>query len=207
MSTGYTADIAKGISFPEFAMRCARAFGALVLMRDDSMDEPIPDEFKPSTFYNEELEKATKRLLELENMTPVEAFIQSNQEYERESSRRTAKLEEERILLDKYNAMLEQVRAWTPPTPDHQGLKDFMIQQIKSSIDFDSTAGYYKNNPALLLSGEDWLKKEKGRVQQDIEYHRKALQEEIERTNGRNQWIKDLRDSLRETTTHATPER
>jgi len=37
MPTGYTADLNDGkqVTFQEFTMKCARAFGALIEMRDD----------------------------------------------------------------------------------------------------------------------------------------------------------------------------
>lgn len=42
MPTGYTAAITdKDISFEQFVWDCARAFGALVLQRDDAIGSPI----------------------------------------------------------------------------------------------------------------------------------------------------------------------
>lgn len=43
MPTGYTADLMeKGMEFKPFVLQCARAFGALITMRDDSLDAPSP---------------------------------------------------------------------------------------------------------------------------------------------------------------------
>jgi hypothetical protein len=56
MPTGYTAKLMEeGQSFPEFAMRCARNFGALIMMRDESLDVPIPEQFEPSDYYRKKL--------------------------------------------------------------------------------------------------------------------------------------------------------
>lgn len=73
MPTGYTAAIADGISFTNYAMGCARAFGALIEMRDEPSDAPIPEEFKPSTYHLEELQKAQKKLHNLCKMSFGEA--------------------------------------------------------------------------------------------------------------------------------------
>jgi hypothetical protein len=64
MPTGFTADICKGaeVSFEDFAMTCARAFGALYSMRDEPMDAPIPETFVASGYHADELEKAKARL-------------------------------------------------------------------------------------------------------------------------------------------------
>lgn len=53
MPTGYTAAVCDGkiTEFPAFALQCARAFGALITMRDDAMNAPIPEEIKPDTSY------------------------------------------------------------------------------------------------------------------------------------------------------------
>ena len=47
MPTGYTAPIKDGISFNDFMWGCARAFGALIMMRDDPPGTPIPERFEP----------------------------------------------------------------------------------------------------------------------------------------------------------------
>ena len=67
MPTGYTLDLydGKDITFEEFALRCARAFGALISMRDEPIDAPIPERFEPSDYHLKELEKAKKRLKEV----------------------------------------------------------------------------------------------------------------------------------------------
>lgn len=197
MPTGYTADIAKGITFEQFTLNCARAFGALITMRDDPSDTPIPEEFKPRTEYHDKaLKEAKVELLKLEVLTPTEAKYKAKEEYDKEVESRAKDLKENQVLMSKYKAMLKQVRAWKPPTPDHSELKNFMVQQIKSSIDHDGHGSYYENNPVILLSGEDWRKQEIARVKRSITYHTKERKEEVERCQGRTQWVKDLRASL-----------
>ncbi len=48
MPTGYTHLIEEGCNLEEFVWACARAFGACVMMRDDSVDKPVPEKFEPS---------------------------------------------------------------------------------------------------------------------------------------------------------------
>ena len=64
MPTGYTSDIydGKDISFREYALKCARNFGAYVEMRDSSLDTEMPTEFEPSTYYRDKLDEALKRV-------------------------------------------------------------------------------------------------------------------------------------------------
>ena len=59
MPTGYTARLCDGEqTFKDFAMLCARACGALIEMREDPMDAPIPEKIKRSSYYDEALSKA-----------------------------------------------------------------------------------------------------------------------------------------------------
>jgi hypothetical protein len=61
MPTGYTAKLYDGDQkFQDFAMECARAFGALIEMRDEPMNAKIPETFEPSEHHVNGLERAKK---------------------------------------------------------------------------------------------------------------------------------------------------
>jgi hypothetical protein len=68
--TGYVHHmVEKNQTFPQFAMSCARAFGALVEMRDEGMDAKIPDEIKPEPYHKKAAAEARKELVAFEAMT------------------------------------------------------------------------------------------------------------------------------------------
>lgn len=198
MPTGYTAIIEKGISFEDFVMRCARNFGALITMRDESFDAPIPKEFKPSPFYKKELEQTESKLAELENMSLEEAAQQAKKEYDNEFAYIEKSIREANELREKYMSMLTKAKAWQPPSPDHTRLKEFMEEQITQSIKFDCSTDYAKRRTKklCLLPAKDWITKEKARLLESLAYDKKSYLEEVERTNGRNIWLKQLRESL-----------
>ncbi|KKN34696.1 hypothetical protein LCGC14_0791230 [marine sediment metagenome] len=196
MPTGYTGDIAKGITFKQFALGCSRAFGALITMRDDSTDKPIPDEFLPSVYHAEALVEAKAELERVEKISLSEALDLAEEEYEAEKRHIDSAVEANSKLMAQYNAMLEQAQAWQPPTPGHNELKEFMVKQIKSSIEFDGMGAYYKENPAVRVLAADWLEQKRAKALKDIDYHTKEYKKEVDRVNGRNQWVKALRNSL-----------
>ena len=194
MPTGYTAAIKGGISFKQFAMDCARAFGACVMLRDEpGGGESIPEKLMPSTYSKDALEAAKLRLARLEAMTPIACLMARNREHGENEARRLARIEEDASLLKKYKAMRANVESWTPPTVDHSGIKEFMIKQIDESIRFD--CGFY-DDPGAEKSPDEWHKGAIRKQLNDIAYHTKSYAEEVERTNQRNAWIKALRDSL-----------
>ena len=196
MPTGYTADIGdKDITFKQFVWSCARNFDALVMMRDDPIDAEIPEEFKPSNYDKESLEKAYRELKDLDQISEKEATLKAIEECNKKNKQEKEYEEKKLVLKNKYLFMLEKVKAWNPPSPDHENLKKFMISQIEESIDFDCKVYFNKTNTPL--SGKDWLKEKRDHILWEIEYHTKEDREECERVAGRNLWLKQLRESLK----------
>lgn len=198
MPTGYTSDIKETTPFREFALRCARAFGALILMRDDPFDAPIPDEFKPSPYHAENIAKAEARIAELHAMDDAGKEKGARDEFTAATRRHAESLAESRGTRHRYERMLREVRDWKPPTPDHQGLKNFMIQQLEESIRFDcweEGESEWRQPPKFLGPG-DWWAKQVAAAEHDLAYHKRELANEVERAATRTKWVKDLRASL-----------
>lgn len=194
MPTGYTDKITRGATFEEFVLGCAKAF---IAMREDDSDATIPDKFEPSTHNTDALAKAEQRLFVLRNMSLEAANIAANADYSLEEVRVRESIEKTRRTIAAYKDMLYKVVQWEPPTPEHVEMKDFMIEQIKSSIKFDDAETYHLERPVKRLSGEEWLAKAIAETKYSIDYHTEQNQKEIERVAARNKWVQDLRDSLK----------
>jgi len=195
MPTGYTAGVQSGevTEFSDFAMSCARAFGACIDMRDDPADKEIPYHFEPSNYYAEQIEEHEKELNKLQSMTADEIELAAKKEYESELQKQKELLAERKEQLIRYDVMLKKARAWTPPTKDHEHFKEFMVKQLTDSIEFDCTYDIPDPKP---IEPHEWFLAQ-------IEYHEDAIarykedeQKEIERVKGRNKWLRDLRKSL-----------
>lgn len=197
MPTGYTAPVGDGTvtEFQQFALQCARAFGALITMRDDPMDAPIPDEFTPSTHHTEQLAKATTRLAELQAMTPEQIAaaaheaettrIQQEREWAAERAQKKAR----------YEAMLAHANAYVPPSEDHENFRQFMIDQLTESIRFDCP----DCEIAPECSPEEWHAAALKSAEWSIQYHTEEGEQEVVRAAGRTQWIQQLKASLEAT--------
>lgn len=195
MPTGYTADIKDGISFEQFAMGCARGFGACISMRDLPSDTPIPEEFDASSYHAEKLAEARLTLALYEDMSPEAADMECMDEYSHEERNRKKRLQENHNTLQAYRGMLEQVRTWVAPSKEHKGLKEFMIKQLEESLQWDDSTKYL-SEPTPLLSTTDWREAKKAKALKDIEYHKEGNAKELQRTAERNQWVRQLRESL-----------
>ena len=196
MPTGYTLDLydGKDITFEEFALKCARAFGALIDMRDEPIDTPIPEKLEPSDYHLKELEKAVKRLEEIKDWDDEKAQQEAERLYQEALKKREEFIKKNEEICKRYEDMLLKVRQWKPPTPDHEGLKKFMIQQLEKSIEFDCSVPEIPQR----LSGEEFRKQQIEKILNDIEYHGKEYVEEVNRVYERNKWLLLLRKSLKQ---------
>jgi hypothetical protein len=195
MPTGYTAAIAGGITFEQFAMQCARAFGALVTMRDDPSDAPIPDRIEPSTHYQEWLEREHVELNRLMAFTAADVEREAEADYQLQVEAHADRMKKAADLQAKYESMLERVNAWTPPSSDHQGLKDFMIQQITESIRFDCNTSY--DEPPHRKAPAEWIADKLERARADLARYEDEHRKEVERAASRTAWVQSLRASLK----------
>lgn len=196
MPTGYTARLCDGKqSFEDFVMSCARAFGALVTMRDDDANAAIPQEFKPSVYHRDAHEEAARKLAKFEAMTEAEADQLAKEAYSQAIAEWQKSRDDRAKRRDRLDSMRWDVKAWTPPTPEHQGLKSFMLEQLDTTIQFDCNGdGYPKPR---LLSGADFKLDGVEKAIADVAYHRAEYAKEVERCAGRTEWVRALRESLK----------
>lgn len=202
MPTGYTAPIYEGeenFTFTKFAMRCARNFDALIEMRGEPLDAEIDFDkcFQPSDYYKKALERVEKEYQEfLDNPPTVEEL---GKKYDEKVNNDFEKFLEQRkrkeALRERYAAMLEQVKAWKPPTEEHNNLKEFMISQLQESMDYDCVvySPYTDDREEYInyyMSPDPFLK--------EIAYYKERYEKEVELCNNRKQWVIKLIQSFKE---------
>lgn len=199
MPSGYTYKINEGkeaVTGRSFIMDCAKAFGACVSMRDDSSNAPIPEEFKPSPYHLEQLEVSRSKLAEAINLSfeDCEKAVKIN--YEGSLRDKKEALTSKQKMRNRYLKVLEEVNTWEIPSDEHKRLKEFAVKQLEESIDWDCNTSYYTDHEIEIEDVHGYREQQIERFQKDIEYYTKGNQEEIDRTNERNLWIKQLRNSL-----------
>ena len=152
MSTGYTRKIGDDQSFKDFALGCARNFGANIMMRDEPMNAEIKH-YEPDQYYMNKLTETIAEKSRFMNLSKEEMIKLWNDEFDSEYSNYCKCCIEKAILKTKYEKMLVKVKKFIPPTPDHINYKNFMIEQIQTSIDFDCSTDYMSlpNQETFLL--------------------------------------------------------
>jgi hypothetical protein len=192
MPSGYTENIyyGKEVAFKDFALGCARAFGACVMQRDDPAD--VKPKIMPEESYH------TEKLKNLgEFKKPTEAEFES---YVKETIADYEKsIKEKNELKKRYSDILEKAKNWQPPTKEHERLKAFMIEQLTDSRSFDCGGlDYYEHEIKVVsaMTYKDYVTKKLTEHNRSIERHKEYEARDINNIKQRNKWIKDLYDSL-----------
>ena len=195
MSSGYTAGVSDGeiTEFDEFALQCSRAMGACIEQRDDDPSEP-PKLQKYSSYYEEILSDKRKKLEDFLKLTLDEYGNKRKEELKNSIKALEEQIEKSNEILTRYLDMKEKVEAWAPPTPDHEGLKTFMLRQLEDSIQFDCISNYYlkqideyKYDLAHLGENVSQMYEEEWEsLSEDIKIYEKQLAKDLMRHTERN---------------------
>ena len=197
MPTGYTYKLMEeGMDFRTFVLLCARAMGACIMQRDDQMSDP--PKIQDTSYYNLERSKECENnIAELRAMTPEQRHEYGVQKQAVEINDATASFLKEQTENKRLSEMQIMVDSWRPPTKDHQGLKDFMLEQLaisKHNLDYaHERVARAKEKPPEAFYVEDLS----GSIH-SVSYHQDETLKEFERVNNRNRWIESLYRSLPE---------
>lgn len=203
MPSGYTNGILTGetSTFQDFAKKCMRAFGATIHMREENMDKEYTPRV-PSSYHENKIKENQKDLKKWESISDDEIL-----NLELSNISKSIEYHEQRIIeialnSEKINNILQKVNEWIPPTEEHIGIKDFMIQQLTDTLRHDCDDSYHIEGLAEYKDKLDTFKVEDVRQEHILEfekaiiYHTKQLDKEIDRCEKSNKWVEELINSL-----------
>lgn len=193
MPTGYTSGIYDGDdSFYNFAMECARAFGACIDLRDEPLGTGLPDEIPYNNYYEKMLNHYKKEYEKFCSKSEKELLEQYEKECKeaQDTYNNSIRLIEER--RKNYNSVLSKVKQWSPPSVYHFDYKKFMISQLEESIKHDC----YEPSPFYKETFEVWLKRKNNNYESYINDYKERCELEIKKHKEKNEWIRQLKSSL-----------
>jgi hypothetical protein len=184
----------QGQSFSEFTLLCARAMGACIMLRDGSLDAPIPV-FEPSDYSLKGGIAAKAELARLLAMNDEERIVYGQIKKAEQIASHEKWLAKNKAENERLVEMRKQVSAWEPPTSEHTGLKNFMLEQIETSM---NSLTYIEREliKDRASFARDYYDEAVKKAQRDIEYHAEGHRKECDRTEARNRWIRELQASL-----------
>lgn len=199
MPTGYTYSVQNGevTELKEFMLSCAKGFGAFIHMRDDGISSDIKYR-EVGEYYSRRLENTKREFEEFKLLSDEEIQKQLDESYERRVKEQKEGLKRFDEQKQRYLDMIDKVKEWIPPTEDHIKLKEFALEQLNSSLEFDcsdSSRNYYLQEPFKDTVEEYRVYKIKSYLK-DLEYYSKSYRDELESVEKANKWIRDLIESL-----------
>lgn len=203
MPTGYTAGILDGeiMTFEQFAKSCMRAFGATIHMRDEPHDKPYQKQ-TPSEYHKKSISKLEKRLKEIKELSDDQLKAKIIEDKKNELLDCEATIKERKEHRKKLNSMLKKARCWNPPTAEHLGIKNFMINQLTDTIKIDCAVPYYEKRIKEIDSFlndfdvDEYRADEIEFIKNGIEYHQEEYEKDLERCETSNKWVEDFIESL-----------
>lgn len=190
MPTGYTEELTKkDVSFEKFVLTCAKAF----LGRMKETSGPIPESFKPSGYYENEIRKDQDKLASLRAMSAEQVQAAAEKDYEKAEREYERHVSEVKDCRDRLITMRARVSAWDPPSRDHDGLRKFMLEQLDDTIEHD---GQVLGDPPEKKNGKDWKAEKIDYLVEEIAYNEKEQRKEIREVEYDTLWVKRLRDSF-----------
>jgi len=203
MPTGYTYGIIDGTTktFQDFAKQCMRNFGACMHMRDEDSDKPYEPR-TPSDYHTKELQSAKEKLEQAEKMTDGELIDMRKKELKESKKYYLEGIKKTKDARKKLDDFLLKAKAFEAPTEDHKGIKDFMIQQLEVTIDYDGSSKHQDESLSEVetelnnIDANDIRFTLMEEAHKDIAYHLKEHKEELKRCADSNKWIEDFVASL-----------
>jgi len=203
MPSGYTYLLQEGKDFKTFAKRCLRAFGAYIHMRDEPSDKP-PEPRKPSSYHLDELNDEIKNLEKFKKFPDSKIRTIIKNEWGNEVKRVLEYIEKDKNVRKNYEDALSEANAYIPPTSEHEDFKKFMIEQIEKSIEWDCNEHKYQDDLERLGESPDisdsavslYREESIARFNEDIEYHKREYQKELDRCEDANTWLEDAITSI-----------
>jgi hypothetical protein len=164
-------------------------------MQDLPWDAPIPEHVPLDNSIMPKIQAAHDRLVQLLEMLPTEAEDLSRLEYLSAKTKRQEMLKAAKVRLVFYNEMMTKVKAWQAPTPEHENFKEFLVQELLSSIAVDCDTKSLGDEPAQI-SGEIWREYQIKLVRAELEYLNKAQAHADTQAFDDDAWLARLRLSL-----------
>jgi len=119
--------------------------------------------------------------------------------YKKYQLKRLEEVKKHKELLDSF---LLEANKYQIPTKEHEGIKNFMVQQLTETIRFDADTDYSDNRllgieTELFNLSADKIRKEMiDKAEHDFAYHTTEQNKELKRCHESNEWVRRYFESI-----------
>lgn len=200
--TGYTEQIENGnvTTGKDFLKLCTRAFGVAMDMMEKPLTVPTPTQFEPNPYYKQKYDKAVEVRDKWRQMTFDEAKQEMIEKHNAEITQIKKFLEKYKLEDEKYKKVRDEIKEWIPPTPQHEALKNFALDQIDLSMNTYLYNSLEKElNKELDISDDTvwkYINNMNASCEKNVGEAYEQWQKDLKRTAEKNTWMRQLLESL-----------
>lgn len=199
MPTSFTAFVLENPSatFEQFAWLCTRAMMPTILLRDSDLRIPteadLVQAIGASGLVGEEERFAAKQaeLAAAEAKTSEQWAAENAASFARRSKEHEESAVRSKAARERLQAMLMHTTMWSPPSPEHEGLKKFMVDQLTGEV------GRTDPGPAPTpMSDDDFQADMLAYYRRAVEYGKQYLEQAQRNVAHRQAWFLALQQSV-----------
>jgi len=202
MPTAFTDYIERGeiTKFSDFAKLCTRAFGAVIHMRDESLDTPYIKR-EVDSYYKERVSDVENKIKTLKD-NPSEVYESYKKALSEDINLYKDEINERNSRKKIVASLIKEANEWIPPTKEHENFKNFVLEQLKyAQTDVDTF--YYETTIIDWQKELDTLTLEKFVEERTSELNENLinaiddLEQQQKSCDESNQWVEELFKSLK----------
>jgi hypothetical protein len=204
MASGFTSEILNGNvkTLNDFIVTCSKGFGATAHQQSEPLNTPLRDAVADET-NKKAAAKLKRQLKKFKLMTDEELHADEEKALNKSKQHFVDKIELMKEAKKKCAELLLEAQLWTPPTDEHKVVKDFMIKELKSVIDFDcdikpvNTLIEDIDGRLATIDVKEIRNKQIESFEQQIDYHTQTYKMDVLHVEQSNNWLSELKQSLK----------
>lgn len=202
MANFYTNLILDGkiTSFKQYAKQLMNDYGVNVIVEDGIIVGYNP--LILNDIYEKKIDQLKQNIKLYESITDEHIITIKKDELENRKKYYENICHQKTIALKAISEVLKDAISWNPPTEKDNEIKELMIKQLHSTIQFDCNIGYYKSviveikNEILTLNAYSIRQQLIFNAKDNIKHLERTIKEEAERVDGLNKWCERFLASL-----------
>ena len=188
----YLEDVRKGnTSLKSYTLRMVERF----LPRNAEIKKGVISLPELDFSYDDKYDASDlKKIEEWENMSPEEASKRAKERYQESLDYYNQRVAECAWTIKNYEALLDKVNNWEPPTEKHEDLKAKMVETLEHGIEREKPPAQVPEE----MTGEEYREMVLSLTKESVKSRKKYREQQIESRKELLQWIEQLQDSLKD---------
>jgi len=157
---------------------------------------------KPTEYHAQEIGRRKEAIIKCNQQTDEQVVSDEKDRLQDERKYHIESIQKAVDAKKKLDELMNEAKLYQPPTEKHQKVKDFMIQQLKETIESDTDTEYHQESIRLIdselttITADSVRSKIIEKANEAIKYHTHQQEEEIKRCVESNEWVETFLSSL-----------